>query len=463
MAKIDVTECAAEIVKCVGGPENVNSVAHCMTRARFVVKDINKADQEAIKNIKGVMGCIYSGGQLQVILGANLLPVFEQIVKQNDFKQDAVVNENLDKGAKGKQSIGNTILGYVQAAVTPLVPGLVAGGILKVILMLIPYIWPAFADSTTNSVLGWVANAPFYFMPIFVAYGAAKKLGGTEIYAMLVTAALLTPEWVAAVSGGTAITIFGIPCRGITYNGQLLPALLIPIVAYYIEKFLNKIIPGIIKSLLVGSGTILVTGSLAFSIIGPVGRYVGDAISNVFLFLGDNVPFIAVAALAACLPWMIMAGMHTALSPFMATNIESIGYDAVIRPAFVLHNVSEGGACLGVALRTKDKEFRSECLSLAVGAIVAGVTEPAIYGCNLKYKKPMFGVMGGAAIGGIVAALLGARAVVMGYSNLLAVLPMFLNTAWAMFIGIVVAIISSAAITYFLGIDETPIKAAKKK
>ncbi len=460
MAKFDAEACAAEIVKYVGGPENVSSVAHCMTRARFVVKDIGKADQESIKDIKGVLGCIYSGGQLQVILGANLLPVFEQIVKQNDFKQEAAIDENLDAAPAGKQSIPNIILGYVQASVTPLVPGLVAGGILKVILMLIPYVWPAFSSTTTNMVLGWVANAPFYFMPVFVSYGAAKKLGGTEIYAMVVTSALLTTEWVSAVSEGTAITVFGLPCRLITYNGQLLPALLIPIVAYYIEKFLNKIIPGIIKSLLVGSGTILITGALAFSIIGPAGRYVGDAISGIFLFLGDKIPFIAVAVLAMCLPWMIMAGMHTALSPFMVQNLESIGYDAVIRPAFVLHNVSEGGACLGVALRTKDKEFRSECLSLAVGAIVAGVTEPAIYGCNLKYRKPMFGVMGGAAIGGVVAALLGAKAVVMGYSNLLAVAPMFMETAWAMFIGIAVAIVSSAAITFVLGIEEKP---AKKK
>ena len=463
MAKIDAKAVAQEIIQHVGGPENVNSVAHCMTRARFVLKNVNKADQEALKNIKGVLGVIYSGGQLQVILGANLLPVFEEIVKQNNFTQGAVVDENLDDGPKEKQSIPQIVLGYVQASVTPMVPGLVAGGILKVILMLLPYAIPSFAGSSTSMVLGWIANAPFYFMPVFVAYGAAKKLGGTEIYAMLVTAALLTTEWVTAVGDGTVITLFGIPCRAITYNGQLLPALLIPIAAYYIEKGLNKVIPGILKSLLVGSLTILVTGALAFIVLGPAGRYLGDAISYVFLFLGDHVPFIAVAVLAACLPWMIMAGMHTALSPFMIQNMDTIGYDAVIRPAFVLHNVAEGGACLGVALRTKDKEFRSECLSLAVGAIVAGVTEPAIYGCNLKYKKPMYGVMGGAAIGGIVASLLGARAFVFGYSNLLAIAPMFLSTAWAMFIGAAVSIVAAAIITYVLGIDEGPIKAAKRK
>lgn len=454
MAKIDTKACAQAIVQHVGGPENVSSVAHCMTRARFVLKNVDKADQEALKNIDGVLGVIYSGGQLQVILGANLLPVFEEIVKQNNFTQGAIVDENLDDDPKQKEGFGKTILGYVQASVTPLVPGLIAGGMLKVILLLIPYVMPEFSSSTTNLVLGWIANAPFYFMPIFVAYGAAKKLGGTEIYAMLVTAALLTTDWVTAVSEGTAISVFGIPCRAITYNGQLLPALLIPLVAYYAEKGLNKVIPGIFKSILVGSLTILVTGVLAFTVLGPVGRYCGDAISYVFLFLGNHVPFIAVGALGACLPWMIMTGMHTAMAPFMITNIESIGYDAIIRPAFVLHNMAEGGACLGVALRTKNKEFRSECISLAVGAIVAGVTEPCIYGCNLKYKKPMYGVMGGAAAGGVVASLLGAKAFVYGYSNLFAIAPMFLQTTLAMFIGIAVAIVVAAIITYVLGIDE---------
>lgn len=453
MAKIDAKQCAQEIVEKVGGAENVNSVAHCMTRARFVLKDLKKADQEALKSIKGVIGVVYAAGQLQVILGANLLPVFDEIIKQNNFTQGATVDENLD-GPTEKQNPLQVALAYTQAAVTPAVPGLVAGGMLKVLLLLIPYVMPSFSSSTTNTVLGWVANAPFYFMPIFISYGAAKKLGGTEIYAMMVTAALLTPDWVSAVSNGTAMTIFGLPIRAITYNGQLLPALLIPLACYYVEKLMNKIIPGIFKSILVGSLTCLICGTLAFVVLGPLGRYVGDFISNIFLFLGDKIPFIAVAVLAACLPWMIMAGMHTALSPFMQQNIDNNGYDNVIRPAFVLHNMAEGGACLGVALRTKDAEERSELISLAVGAIVAGVTEPAIYGCNLKYKKPMFGVMAGGAAGGVVAALLGAKAFIFGYSNLLGVAPMFLQTAGAMFAGIAVCIVVAALVTYVLGIEE---------
>ncbi len=453
MAKIDAVSCAKEIVEKVGGAENVKSVAHCMTRARFILKDLNKADQEALKNVNGVLGVVYAAGQLQVILGANLLPVFEEIQKQNHFSQGADVNENLD-GPTEKKNFAKVALEYVQAAVTPAVPGLVAGGMLKVILMLIPYVLPSFSGSNTATVLGWVANAPFYFMPIFVAYGAAKKLGGTEIYAMLVTAALLTPAFVTAVSEGTALTVFGLPIRGVSYNGQLLPALLIPVAAYYIEKFMNKIIPGIFKSIFVGSLTIMITGTLAFVVLGPAGRYAGDYVSQIFIFLGDKVPFLAVGALAACLPWLIMAGMHHAIAPFMLQNINDIGYDAIVRPAFVLHNMAEGGACLGVAFRTKDAEERSELISLAVGCIVAGVTEPAIYGCNLKYKKPMYGVMAGGAAGGVVAALLGAKAFVYGYSNLLAVAPMFLETTGAMFISIAVCIVVAAVVTYILGIEE---------
>ena len=153
--------------------------------------------------------------------------------------------------------------------------------------------------------------------------------------------------------------------------------------------------------------------------------------------------------LAACLPWLVMTGMHHAVSPFMAQAISDPGYDPVFRPAYILHNMAEGGACLGVGLRTKDPAFRSECFSLAFGCIVAGVTEPAIYGINFKLKKPMLGVMAGGASGGIVAGLMGARAYHMGYSTIMA-LPIFEDT----FLGIIVAIVVAAIVTFILGYNE---------
>ncbi len=270
---------------------------------------------------------------------------------------------------------------------------------------------------------------------------------------MAAVASLLTPAFMSAVADGTAMTMIGIPVRLVKYQQQLLPALLISLASYYIEKGLNKIVPGIFKSIFVGMGTMGLSMILGFTILGPLGSYIGSAISGIFVWLGSNVGPIAVAVLAACLPWLVMTGMHHAISPFMAQSIADPGYDPIFRPAFILHNMAEGGACLGVGLRTKDKQFRSECLSLAFGCIVAGVTEPTIYGVNLKLKKPMIAVMIGGAAGGVVAGLLGAKAFSMGYSTIMA-LPIFEGTFVAMLIGIVVAIVVAAVVSFLLGYKE---------
>ncbi|MBP5279608.1 MAG: PTS transporter subunit EIIC, partial [Erysipelotrichaceae bacterium] len=299
---------------------------------------------------------------------------------------------------------------------------------------------------------------PFYFMPIYVAYGGARKLNATPVYAMTVAAALLTPGWVSMVSnlkadGLTSTTVFGIPALAVTYNNSLLPALFIAVVAAYAEKFFNKVVPGILKSLLVGVLTLLVTGTLAFTILGPFGDYVGSIIANVFIFLGGKAAPIAIGVLAMCLPWLIMFGMHHSISPFMSSNIATIGFDAVIRPAFLLHNMCEGGAALGIALKAKDPEYKSQAFSIAVGCILAGVTEPCIYGFTFKLKKPMIGVMAGGLVGGIVAGLLHVKAYVMGYSTIMA-LPIFMDTMISMAVAVVVGIVTACIVTYIIGFDQ---------
>lgn len=455
---IDYKKCAEEIIEKAGGADNINTVSHCMTRLRFTVKKLDKADMNAIKDIKGVMGCIYAGEQLQVIMGQNLLPVFDEVLKQNNFKVGDIIDENLDQPKEKLtfKTAGNAVLGYVSASVTPLVPGLIAGGMLKVFLLLIGMAIPAFANSQTNVMLGWIANAPFYFMPIFVAYGAIKKLGGTPIYAMLAAAALLTPDWTTMIGEGASVSLVGLPVRLVTYSNSLLPALLLALVAYYSEKILNKIVPGIFKSIFVGMGTIFITGVLSFTILGPIGNFAGSYLVYLFIWLSEHVGPIAVGLLAGLLPWIIMTGMHTVFGAFMTESISGAGYDGLFRPALILHNMAEGGACLGVGLKTKNKEFKSECLSIAFGCVVAGVSEPAIYGINLKLKKPMYAVMAGGACGGIVAGLFGAKAFMMGYSTILA-LPIFLETITGMAIACVVAILVAAIVAFMLGFDESSI------
>lgn len=459
---------ADQIIAASGGIENVSSVTHCATRLRFVLKNEALSNHDDIQGIDGVLGVINAAGQQQVVLGNEVVPVYEAAAARfreaggSAARTGTVPDEPVDRGPLTPRRVLDIVIGYVASAVTPLVPGLIAGGMLKVFLFLIGYAWPAFLESDTNTVLSWVANAPFYFMPIFVAYGAATKLGATPIYAMAGAAAMLTPDFLSMVSEGTPVTLLGLQVGLVSYQQQLLPALLISLAACYIERGLNRVIPGVLRPVLVGSLTMCLSMTLGFLALGPLGSYVGSAISGVFVFLGSTVAPIAVGALAACLPYLVMTGMHHAISPFMAQSIADPGYDPIFRPAFILHNMAEGGACLGVALRTKVASFRSETLSLAFGCIVAGVTEPAIYGVNLRLKRPLIGVSAGGAAGGIVTGLLGARAYAMGYSTIMA-LPIFQETFANMLIGIVVAIVVAAAVTFFLGFEDVEPATADKE
>lgn len=454
---MDYKKLAADIVENVGGSENITIVSHCMTRLRFNLKDVKKANKEVIENLDGVLGVIYAGGQYMVILGKNLIPVYESVIKDFHLESGENVDENLDDLPKEPMTIksaSNAILSYVSSSVTPLIPGLIAGGMLKVVLLLIvTFVDASFAKSSNYLLLSAIADAPFYFMPIIVAYGAASKLGGTPVYAMVATAALLHGNFATLVASGELFSLFGITVRSLSYGSTLLPALLIALVAYYAEKFFNKIVPGIFRSVFVGMGTIFIAGSLGYLILGPLGNMVGELIASFFMLLSGTVGPVAVGLLAALLPWLVMTGMHTALAPFMTQLLTNPGYDAMIRPAFLLHNMAEGGAVLGVAIRSKDAQYRSECLSIAVGCIVAGVTEPAIYGINLKHRKPMYGVMAGGFAGGFIASLLGAKAFVMGYSNIIA-LPIFQDTVVAMIIGVIVAIVVAGVVTFILGIED---------
>ena len=167
--KIDYTETAKTLVELVGGPENVNTVSHCMTRLRFTLADPSKADKEALRKVRGVLGVVEAGGQTQIVLGENLINTYTEVLKQNNFEDGGAVDEAPAEKPQGIKGYAKTVVDYIAAAVSPMVPALVAGGLLKVVLLLIGMAIPSFKEAPTNTILGYVANAPFYFMPIFVA------------------------------------------------------------------------------------------------------------------------------------------------------------------------------------------------------------------------------------------------------------------------------------------------------
>lgn len=455
-----------DIVALTGGLDNIQNVTRCATRLRLFVKDKNSVNLDEIKQIDGVLGTVFVTDELQIVLAKNLIPVFERVSKMYNTRSggsevtESASKKNTTESLNTKQKLakaGNNVLSFVSAAVTPMIPGLVAGGMLKTFLLLITLAVPSFNKSSVYVLLGFVADVPFYFMPIFVAYGAAKKLGGTTIFPMIVAAGLVYPNFLTLINGEEAVSFLSVAVTPVKYASTLLPALLVALCAYYTEKLLSKILPGIVRPILLGVGTIAITFALSITILGPLGYVIGTYVANIFLWAAKHLGPVAVALLAGCMPFLVMTGMHHAVTPFMVQAISDPGYDPMFRPAYLLHNMAEGGACLGVALKAKDKAIKAECFSLAFGCIVAGVTEPAIYGINLPLKKPMIGVIAGAASGGFVAGLLGATAYVYGYSTILAI-PIFQQTIMAIVIAIVVAIVVSAAVTFVLGFDESQIK-----
>lgn len=452
---LDYEKIASEIAEKAGDKENVVSVSHCMTRIRLVVRDIKKADQESIKNIEGVLGVTYQGGQLQVIMGKNLIPVYDILVKRG-FKDEGEIDENLDPniGHDETKNIGQRIIEYVAGSVTPVIPGLIAGGMLKVFLLLLSRTMPSFAEGSTYTMFSIVADAPFYFMPIFIAYGASRKLGATPIYSMIVAGAMFGPSFQSLITAGEPVTMFGIQVALRSYASSLLPALLLAYVAYWTEKGLNKVVPGVLKSILVGMGTLAVTYFVTMSVLAPLGAFIGQYLVVFIMWLYKYAGPVALFVLAGLMPYVIMTGMHTVFGPFMVQLLSEQGYDPIFRPALLLHNMSEGGAMLGIALRAKNKHVKSEAFSLAIACIFAGVTEPSIYGYTLPLKKPLWAVSIGGGVGGLIAAILGARNYEMGYSTILA-LPIFEDTIVAMAIAIGVTIAVSCIMTILFGFDQS--------
>lgn len=456
MAK-DFKKLASDITELAGGKDNITSVSHCMTRLRFQVRNIDKVDQKAIAELDGILGVTYQGGQFQVIVGKDLLNVYEETIKLG-YTDGGVIDENLDGDLMNDNlPIGQRIIGYISASVQPMIPALISGGMIKVFLLLFSKLFPAFAASGTYKLLSIVGNAPFYFMPITVAYGAARKLGATPMYAMMVAAALIAPEWSAITSAGEPISMLGLPVALKGYGSSLLPAILLAPVAYYAEKWLNKVIPGVFKPIFVGTLTMIITYIVSIVLLAPLGQLLGVYVTAAIMGLYRVAGPFAMAVFTGIFPYMVMTGMHMTLGAPMVQLLAENGYDPVFRPGMMLSNVAQGGASLGVAIRAKDKDIKSEALSVAIGCIFASVTEPAIYGFNLPLKKPMWAVSIGGAIGGVVAALLGAHNYEYGSSSLFA-LPIFEDTIVAMIVALVVTLVASCVLTVVFGFDEELIK-----
>ena len=463
---MEIKELSNTIINLVGGKQNIKSVTHCVTRLRFILKDESKVNKEEIEKLDDVLGSVFGSGQYQILLGSKMTAVFNEIVKNNsDIKVEDIIDEDIDdvKTENKKKGIKDCIINvfnFVSSCVTPIVAGITVAGLIKVVLVLINLIWPEFSATSTYSVINTIINASFYFLPVYVAYGTSLRTGCTPIYAIIVACLLIHPDMITLLTGEETVTIFGLPIYHCSYSSSFLPAILSTLAVTYLERFFDKYLPGAFKGIFVGAITTVLSTALTLTILGPIGFFCGQYFINFLLWLQNTIGPFALGVLGAILPYVIMSGMHTVFGPVMVQSIATVGYEGFLRPTQFIHNVSEGGACFGVALRTKNPELRSQAVSSGVGAILAGVSEPAIYGINMRLKKPMLGVMVGGCLGGIIAGFMHVRAFSYGNPSILA-LPIYESTIPGVLLAIAVAFVSSCVVSYFSGFEDVPCKQDK--
>ncbi|ALB45036.1 MULTISPECIES: beta-glucoside-specific PTS transporter subunit IIABC [Clostridium] len=391
-------EVAAKILKAVGGDENVEHLEHCSTRLRFNLIDNSKVKIKDLESIPEVIA-VKQNVQCQVIIGNAVVEVYDEVKKLISDKETSTNNN------KEKRKVGAIILDFVISVFQPLIPAIAGGGILKSLLMLFNMLGILSNTTPTYKILNFVGDAPLYFLPLLVAFTTANKMKVNPLVAVSAVAALLTPNLAKMLGDGTLF--FNIPVQNINYAYQVFPAILCVLLYSQLEKFFNKISPKVIRSFFVPMMSLLITVPITLLLLGPIGYNFGQGFAGVILFIFGKFGWLAVAILAAFLPFMVVTGMHKAMIPYVITSLGQSGRELIYNAASLAHNISEAGGCFAVSIRTKDKALRSTAVSAGISALF-GITEPALYGVTILHKRVLYGVMVGSFIGG---AFLGIQAV----------------------------------------------------
>ena len=389
---------AKQILKNVGGQENVSNLTHCATRLRFNLKDVSKANTETIKKTKGVMGVVDKGGQYQVIIGNDVNHVYKEIMKIANIEGNSESKEVDDRKTVAK--VIDTITGIF----TPILPAITAAGMMKAVLALLTAFKLISTDSQSYQIFNFMADAAFYFLPIFLANSAAKKFKCNPYLAMMLGGILLHPTFVTMVNTaketGESLAIFGLPITLASYSSSVLPIILGVWFMSYVEPIADKISPKAIKFFTKPLITAVVSGIVILVVIGPIGYIVSDKVGLGIKTLESYASWLVPTLLGGLTPLLVMTGTHYGLIPIGINNRMTMGYDTIIYPGMLASNVSQGGAALAVAIKSKNKEIKQLASSAGITA-VCGITEPALYGVNLRFKTPLYASMIGGAAGGL--------------------------------------------------------------
>ncbi|WP_326513791.1 beta-glucoside-specific PTS transporter subunit IIABC [Clostridium intestinale] len=391
---------AKSILEKVGGEGNISNLTHCATRLRFNLKDKTKANTDGLKNTSGVMGIVDKGGQYQVIIGNEVNNVYKQIVKISNIE----VADGKDSEEDDKRKVSAKVIDTITGIFTPILPAITAAGMMKAVLSLLVAFKLITTKSQSYQIINFMADAAFYFLPILLANSAAKKFKTNQYLAMMLGGMLVHPTFVsmvgAAKEAGTGIYLFGLPISLASYSSSVLPIILGVWFMSYVEPIADRVSPSAIKFFTKPLITAMVTGVALLVVIGPIGYIVSDKIGLGIKTLESYAGWLVPTLVGGLTPLLVMTGTHYGLVPIGINNRMTMGYDTIIYPGMLASNVSQGGAALAVAVKSKNKEIKQLASSAGITA-VCGITEPALYGVNLKFKTPLYSAMIGGAVGGL--------------------------------------------------------------
>ena len=440
---------ASEILALIGGAENVVGLTHCATRLRFNLKDFSLAQTKKIEKLTGVLGIAESGGQYQIIIGNDVNNVYKPLIGLCNLQEETKIKEDDNK------SVGAKIIDTITGIFTPILPAITAAGMIKAVLALLIAFKLIDTTSSTYMVINFMADAAFYFLPFLLAASAAKKFGCNQYLAMMLAGMFLHPTFVQMVSQaketGQAIEVFGLPMYNATYSSSVIPIILTVWVMSYIEPFADKYSIKAIKFFMKPLIIAVVAGFLGLYVFGPIGYIVASWIAFVINALNTHVGWLVPMILGGLFPIFVMSGTHYGLIPIGINNRLTTGFDYVIYPANLASNIAQGAATFGVALKTKKEDLKQLATSAGITA-VCGITEPALYGVNMKNRSALIAAVIGGASGGLFMGILSVRNYAGGSPGLLT-LPGYIgdrgfyDIMYAA-IGALIAFVISFAISY---------------
>ncbi|MBS6679381.1 MAG: beta-glucoside-specific PTS transporter subunit IIABC [Clostridiales bacterium] len=400
---MDYANVAKKILQRVGGKENVISLVHCMTRLRFTLKDESIVDDEAVKKTKGVMGVMKKAGQYQIIIGNDVANVFAELNKLGNFSNEAPKKAPQKQEKKG---IVSMLMDTISGIMAPVIPAIIGAAMIKVLLTLLPMIGVLGTEGNTYNLLSVMGDGAFFFMPVLIAISASKKFGTNMYYAASIALIMLHPNFISLMSNaneaGEVVKFLGfIPVTYASYSYSVIPIILAVWSLKYVEKLADKITPVVTKNFLRPMLVVLIEAPIALIVLGPLGAILGNILSDVVYFIHDQLGFIAIGLVAGIYPFVVMAGMHHAFTPIKLGMIATTGYENFICIGELCSNMAQGAASLAVSVKSKNKDFKQVAGSSAFSALVAGITEPALYGVTLRLKRPMLGACIGAVAGGL--------------------------------------------------------------